>query len=230
VCDLRSTFFYKATESTFCEGFPTPAAYAAYTGRGYSSYPGFGLPSGIAGYPAGFHGYGYFQTAAAAAAAQTSPNTAAAAHQANGILQQSNDRPTNGSSYYEYQMSNNEKRNGEIVAAAAAAAGQISNVLTTGTSTPALVAQALSAMTIKDTMMPVISSYHGATTFGQTSPGNASRPYQTAASPGPSGQDVYNQSPEQSYVQATSPQPSGFQALAINRAPMIPAAFTNGYH
>ena len=34
-------------------GFPTPAAYAAYTGRGYSSYPGFGLPSGIAGYPAG---------------------------------------------------------------------------------------------------------------------------------------------------------------------------------
>ena len=72
-------------------------------------------------------------------------------------------------------------------------------------------------MTIKDTMMPVISSYHGATTFGQTSPGNASRPYQPAASPGPSGQDVYNQSPEQSYVQATSPQPSGFQALAINR-------------
>ena len=75
----------------------------------------------------------------------------------------------------------------------------------------------ITAMTIKDTMMPVISSYHGATTFGQTSPGNASRPYQPAASPGPSGQDVYNQSPEQSYVQATSPQPSGFQALAINR-------------
>ena len=65
--------------------------------------------------------------------------------------------------------------------------------------------------------MPVINSYHGATTFGQTSPGNASRAYQPAASPGPSGQDVYNQSPEQSYVQATSPQPSGFQALAINR-------------
>jgi len=37
-------------------GFPTPAAYAAYTGRGYSSYPGFGLPSGIAGYPAGVVG------------------------------------------------------------------------------------------------------------------------------------------------------------------------------
>lgn len=36
-----------------CLGFPTPAAYAAYTGRGYSSYPGFGLAGGIAGYPAG---------------------------------------------------------------------------------------------------------------------------------------------------------------------------------
>ena len=76
---------------------------------------------------------------------------------------------------------------------------------------------AFSAMTIKDTMMPVISSYHGATTFGQTSPGNASRPYQQSTSPGPNGQEVYNQSLEQSYVQATSPQPSGFQALAINR-------------
>ena len=76
----------------------------------------------------------------------------------------------------------------------------------------------VSAMTIKDTMMPVISSYHGATTFGQTSPGNtANRPYQQSTSPGPSGQEVYNQSPEQSYVQAQSPQPSGFQALAINR-------------
>jgi len=203
-------------------GFPTPAAYAAYTGRGYSSYPGFGLASGIAGYPAGFHGYGYL---AAAAAQQTSPSAAAAV--TNGILQQ-NGAERNGSSYYDYQMSNNRNdtrdygRNGEIVTA--------TQLQTTGTSTPALVAQALSAMTIKDTMMPVISSYHGATTFGQTSPGNASRPYQQSTSPGPSGQEVYSQSPEQSYVQATSPQPSGFQALAINRAPMIPAAFTNGYH
>jgi len=209
-------------------GFPTPAAYAAYTGRGYSSYPGFGLASGIAGYPAGFHGYGYFQ--AAAAAAQTSPNAQAAA---NGILPPNNEQRQNGSSYYADYASNNRNdsrgdygRNGEMVQ-------QISNQLTTGTSTPALVAQALSAMTIKDTMMPVISSYHGAapaapTTFGQTSPG--SRPYQQSNSPGPSGQEVYSQSPEQSYVQATSPQPSGFQALAINRAPMIPAAFTNGYH
>ncbi|XP_031351097.1 RNA-binding protein Musashi homolog Rbp6 isoform X6 [Photinus pyralis] len=39
------------------------------------------------------------------------------------------------------------------------------------------------------------------------------------------------------YVQATSPQPSGFPAIAVSRAPLnyspgplIPAAFTNGYH
>lgn len=219
-------------------GFPTPAAYAAYTGRGYSSYPGFGLAGGIAGYPAGFHGYGYFQTAATAAQS----SNAAANGAANGILQQNSpvDNRQNGSNaYYDYQqMSNNRNdtrdygRNGEIVsAAAAAAAAAITSQLTTGTSTPALVAQALSAMTIKDTMMPVISSYHGGhANFGQTSPGNANRPYQTSASPGPSGQEVYSQTSEQSYVQATSPQPSGFQALAINRAPMIPAAFTNGYH
>jgi hypothetical protein len=83
----------------------------------------------------GFHGYGYFQTAA-----QTSPNG-----QANGMLQQNNDRQPNGSSYYEYQISNRNDRdygrNGEHILA-----GQISSQLTTGTSTPALVAQALSGM------------------------------------------------------------------------------------
>merc|ERR1712008_616043 len=143
------------------------------------------LPTTLARGRATARGYG-FPTAAAAAAQQTSPNAAQAAV-TNGILQQNNaDRQAaqaaavNGSAsgYYDYQMSNNGRndtrdygRNGEIVTAATAA--QISSQLqTTGTSTPALVAQALSAMTIKDTMMPVISSYHGATTFGQTSPGN----------------------------------------------------------
>ena len=46
------TYASQPTIMTYA-GFPTPAAYAAYTGRGYSSYPGFGLASGIAGYPAG---------------------------------------------------------------------------------------------------------------------------------------------------------------------------------
>ena len=85
----------------------------------------------------GFHGYGYFQ--AAAAAAQTSPNA-----QANGILPPNNEQRQNGSSYYTAEYASNNRndsradygRNGEMV--------QISNQLTTGTSTPALVAQALS--------------------------------------------------------------------------------------
>jgi hypothetical protein len=107
--------------------------------------------------------------------------------------------------------------------------------MTPGTNTtPALVAQALSAMTIKDTMLPVMSSYHGnpAQPFGQTSPAAASRNYQQATSPGNNGHaDIYNHSSsDQGYVQATSPQPNGFQTLTINRGQLIPAAFTNGYH
>ena len=66
-------------------------------------------------------------------------------------------------------MSNNEKRNGEIVAAAAAAAGQISNVLTTGTSTPALVAQALSG---KDGYIYITLSKTKKASFAATLPTN----------------------------------------------------------
>ncbi|KAK6638323.1 DNA-binding proteins Bright/BRCAA1/RBP1 [Polyplax serrata] len=60
-----------------------------------------------------------------------------------------------------------------------------------------------------------------------------------ANSPGPTI-DMYNSSAADSvagYVQAASPQPSGFPAIAVSRAPinynpgpLIPAAFTNGYH
>lgn len=63
-------------------------------------------------------------------------------------MQQNSDRQAaaNGSSYYDYQMSSNRNdardyaRNGEIVTAT------ITSQLTTGTSTPALVAQALSGV------------------------------------------------------------------------------------
>ena len=69
-------------------------------------------------YYAGFHGYGYFQTAAAAAAAaQTSPN---AAPPTNGMLNNGDRQATPGSSYYDYQMSSNRSereygRSGEMV-------------------------------------------------------------------------------------------------------------------
>ncbi|CAO1367954.1 unnamed protein product [Diamesa serratosioi] len=62
--------------------------------------------------------------------------------------------------------------------------------------------------------------------------------FPSANSPGPTI-DMYSSNGADSvgYVQATSPQPSGFPAIAVSRAPLnyspgplIPAAFTNGYH
>ncbi|KAL3270132.1 hypothetical protein HHI36_009190 [Cryptolaemus montrouzieri] len=62
--------------------------------------------------------------------------------------------------------------------------------------------------------------------------------FPAANSPGPTI-DLYNSSAGDSvgYVQAASPQPSSFPAIAVSRAPLnynpgplIPAAFTNGYH
>ncbi|XP_049811229.1 RNA-binding protein Musashi homolog Rbp6 [Schistocerca nitens] len=53
--------------------------------------------------------------------------------------------------------------------------------------------------------------------------GSRPAPFPPANSPGPI--DMYSSS--DGYVQAASPQPSGFPAIA---GPLIPAAFTNGYH
>ncbi|KAG5896026.1 hypothetical protein JTB14_014255 [Gonioctena quinquepunctata] len=68
--------------------------------------------------------------------------------------------------------------------------------------------------------------------------GNTRGGFPAANSPGPTI-DMYNSSAGDSvgYVQAASPQPSSFPAIAVSRAPLnyspgplIPAAFTNGYH
>ena len=72
-------------------------------------------------------------------------------------------------------------------------------------------------MTLKETMMPMVNNYHGTATFGPASPANASRSFQQAASPGPNGTDIYNHSPDHGYVQATSPQPTSLQPVAMNR-------------
>ena len=83
-------------------------------------------------------------------------------------------------------------------------------------------------MTIKDTcsILPIVSNFHGNGTFGPTSPANR---YQQTNSPGPD--PIYGSAETTTYVQqATSPQPSGFQTLTMSRGPLIPAAFTNGYH
>ncbi|XP_077299553.1 RNA-binding protein 6 isoform X15 [Arctopsyche grandis] len=89
----------------------------------------------------------------------------------------------------------------------------------------------------------VMNNYQAAAQgFGPpASPHAVGRSFPPAGSPGPA-LDMY--SPAEGYVQATSPQPSGFPAIAVSRAPLnyspvsvhcrpdplIPAAFTNGYH
>lgn len=81
--------------------------------------------------------------------------------------------------------------------------------------------------------LPVLNNY-GPQGFGPpTSPAN-SRGFPPANSPGPI--DMYSSSTDSvGYVQAASPQPSGFPTIAVSRVstlngPLIAAAFTNGYH
>lgn len=74
----------------------------------------------------------------------------------------------------------------------------------------------------------VINNYGPQGFAPPTSPAN-SRGFPATNSPGPidlysSGQDSVG------YVQATSPQPTGFPPITVSRGPLIAAAFTNGYH
>ncbi|XP_055687927.1 RNA-binding protein Musashi homolog Rbp6 isoform X3 [Lutzomyia longipalpis] len=113
--------------------------------------------------------------------------------------------------------------------------------LTPNNNTP-LLTQALSVMNNYQAAAAAAQGFgppaspHTATTRSGFPPAN---------SPGPTI-DMYNSSGADSvgYVQAASPQPSGFPAIAVSRAPLnysplyshtlqgplIPAAFTNGYH
>jgi len=153
----RGTYDLMWSLGTLSEGIPA-ATYAAYaTGRGFSSYAGFGLP-----YPT--------------------------VELTNGQLTPNNNSP--------------------------------------------LLTQALSVM----------NNYQAPQNYGPpTSPlSTTSRTaFPTNNSPGPALTDIYTSSTADNvgYVQATSPQPSGFSAIAVSRAPLnyspgplIPTAFTNGYH
>ncbi|XP_047510189.1 RNA-binding protein Musashi homolog Rbp6 isoform X1 [Pieris napi] len=102
--------------------------------------------------------------------------------------------------------------------------------LTPNNNTP-LLAQALSVMN----NYQAAAAGFGPPASPHTAGGRAGFP--TASSPGPA-LDVYGSAADSvGYVQAASPQPSGFPAIAVSRAPLnytpgplIPAAFTNGYH
>lgn len=111
--------------------------------------------------------------------------------------------------------------------------------LTPNNNTP-LLTQALSDFT-------VMNNYQAAAAAAAQGFGTPASPHTTTGartgftntnSPGPTI-DMYSSSGADSvgYVQATSPQPSGFPTIAVSRAPLnyspgqlIPAAFTNGYH
>lgn len=233
----------------------------------------------------GFHGYGYFQ--ATAPQAGTGP----------GMIQAA-DRPNVSSAYYDYPVSTPQptvngvrnEMNGSGSGSRTDGRAEITGHITSSSTTPALVAQALSgrriefmnfpttfrlhsreinvkhfgtmtffgltrvsfllsaAMTLKDncSILPVMNNYHQG--FGPTSPAGPTRSFHSANSPGPTQQELY----DHGYVQAASPQPSGFQTLTMGRVrrrindlsskniilisvsslqgPLIPAAFTNGYH
>jgi len=206
-------------------GFPAAAAYAAaYAGRGYSSYPGL-----LAGYPTGFTSYGYFPTTATSNVTQVavtqeqrqnlqsyydSINTMASSQKVEHIQQES--QP--------YNSLRQEHQSYPTVISR-----QDSHLLSqvTNNNTPALVAQALSAMSLKDScsILPSITSY--AANGQQYTNHNANRAFPAASSPGPA-EPVYSAG-EGGYVAANSPQPNSFHPIPINRGPLLTAAFSNGY-
>jgi len=208
-------------------GFPAAAAAyaAAYAGRGYSGYPGL---LAAASYPTGFTSYGYF------------PNTASNVVQA--PVTQSLDQTGRASlgSYYESVASSVSSKDSGVQNGGAGGgyhpviSRQESHPMITNTSPgPALVAQALSAMTLKDTcsMLPTLGSYNTGH-YGHNSHNN--RVFASSNSPGPAD-NVYNgtgpgHAPDTGYVTANSPQPNPFPAIPINRGPLLTAAFSNGYH
>lgn len=110
--------------------------------------------------------------------------------------------------------------------------------LTPNNNTP-LLTQALSVMNNYQAAAAAAAQGFGTPASPHTTTGaRTAAGFTNTNSPGPTI-DMYSSSGADSvgYVQATSPQPSGFPAIAVSRAPLnyspgqlIPAAFTNGYH
>lgn len=110
--------------------------------------------------------------------------------------------------------------------------------LTPNNNTP-LLTQALSVMNNYQAAAAAAAQGFGPPASPHTGTPRAGFPPANSPGPGPAI-DLYSSSGPDSvagYVQAASPQPSGFPAIAVSRAPinynpgpLIPAAFTNGYH
>ncbi|KAK4291969.1 hypothetical protein Pmani_035233 [Petrolisthes manimaculis] len=223
------------------------AAYAAYAGRGYASYPGFGFP-----YPTGFPaGCGYFPSATGASITGVSPQTptpadgfkAAAAYYDSGAVATPTLTPTApitptltaerlaaAGSYYDstglaggVSMSGagGDQRGQPIQVTAAAPHSRADHI----NSSPMLRTTEFSS-----NFSPAVMNSFPQGYGPPTSPATAtSRGFGPAGSPGP--MDVFSAAPGDTavgYVQAASPQPSSFP-VAVNRGPLI-AAYANGYH
>ncbi|XP_049838228.1 RNA-binding protein Musashi homolog Rbp6 [Schistocerca gregaria] len=216
------------------DGF-SAAAYAAYAaGRGYSGYPSFGLP-----YPTGFAGYGYFPPPQSAAAGERAAAATPAAAPA---------QPAAAPAFYDYsaaaaaaqhhhQQQQHHHQQAPLHQAAhgrelppavqhrAATLDLTNGQLTPNNNTP-LLTQALSVMNNYQAAAAAAAQGFGPPASPHAAhahQGSRPAPFPPANSPGPI--DMYSSS--DGYVQAASPQPSGFPAIA---GPLIPAAFTNGYH
>jgi len=170
----------------------------------------------------GFTSYGYFPTTATSNVVQAA------------VTQSSIDQSRqNINNYYETVNSSVSSKEGGVTQPSHAYQPAVISRQEPGSHTvinntsPALVAQALSAMTLKDScsMLPALSNYTGH--FGHTNSHSANR-FPGSNSPGP-GENVYSPGETGGYVTAPSPQPNTFPPIPINRGPLLTAAFSNGY-
>lgn len=205
------------------DGFPA-AAYAAYAaGRGYSGYPSFGLPypaGGMAGYP----GYNYYPGG--------SPGGGGDRYYGEYPRQESPlGRQENRKLVIRHDMYQPEDRLKTYVTV-----DLTNGQLTPNNNTP-LLTQALSVM---NNYQAAAAAAAAAAGFGPPASPHTPRAagFPGASSPAPA-LDMYTSTPgpQPEYVQAASPQSSAFPTIAVSRAPitynpgpLIPAAFTNGYH
>lgn len=226
------------------------AAYAAYAGRGYASYPSFGFP-----YPTGFPaGCGYFPSATGASITGVSPQTPtpadgfkAAAYYDSGAVATPTLTPTAPITPTLTGEVTEDMLPYHLQAERLAAGTYYDSGTLTGTVTmsgagpdqrgqqPIQVTAAAphsradhinSSPMLRTTVMNSFPQGYGP----PTSPATAtSRGFGHTGSPGP--MDVFSAAPGDTavgYVQAASPQPSSFP-VTVNRGPLI-AAYANGYH
>lgn len=176
----------------------------ALTDAGFTS---FGYGRGIPGYPSfgysfpGFHGFSYI------------PSPATTDHQATAFFVDAFSATA-------------------VSTAAALAASHMTGV--GQTEPPTLAAPPMGSSPIKRghpfaQQIPTVINNYGPQGFAPSpSPAN-NRVFPATNSPGPI--DIYASNQDGvSYVQDPSPQSSGFPPIAVNRGPLIAAAFTNGYH